>query len=119
MARVTDYELAGKNLKLTMSVATVMQIKNKFGSLETMGEKMSGEDSADNLDNAVWLLAVLSSAGAAYVKLTAGEETDGWSYEELKMLIGLDDLQEIMSVLADAMSGSKQQTVEVEETKNM
>ena len=118
MARVTDYELAGKNLKLTMSVAVVMQIKNKFGSLEAMGEKMSGEDSADNLDNAVWLLAALSSAGAAYVKLTAGEEIDNWTYEELKALIGLDDLEEVMSVLTNVMSGSKEQTVEVEETKN-
>lgn len=118
MARITDYELAGKNLKLTMSVATVMQIKNKFGSLEAMGDMVSGEDSAENLDNAVWLLAALSSAGAAYVKLTTGEDVNGWSYEELKMLIGLDDLSDVMSVIADAMNGSKAQTVEVEE-KNM
>ena len=118
MAKPTDYEFEGKKLKLCLSVSVVMEIKNRFGSLEKMGEKIEEEDSASALDDVTWIFAALSSAGAAYAKLKGEENVENWTYEELIHLVDLQDLEEIMGIVSAAISGSKETTVEAEAGKN-
>ena len=118
MAKPIDYEFEGKKLKLCLSVAVVMEIKDRFGSLEEMGQRIEEEDKASTLDDITWLFAAMCFAGKAYAELTGDDSVDTWTQEQLRTLVDLNELPELMDVVSRAMASGKEQTVEVEAEKN-
>lgn len=115
MDRNTFVTLAGREYPLNFSTGASIEIKKKFGSVEEMGNKMMGGDVAEALETLTWLLEILLHQGAAYHKLVTGKELEVPSTEELQVIVGIDNVNELTGAVLNALQGGARREVEVEE----
>ena len=73
----------------------------------------------DMLDEFVWLLSILIAEGAAYERIVNGNDSvQPLSYEDLEVVLGLSDIQDLQADIMCAVSAGRKTTIEVEPEKN-
>lgn len=119
MGRLKEIEIAGKKFPINFSTKAAKAVDEKFGGIENMGEIFSTETVAGMMENLVWLLHLLIEQGIAYKQLIEGEEIQGYTQDELEILIGVSDIHRMKSDLLNAVGIGMKPEVEVEtEEKN-
>lgn len=113
-----------KDFPLCYTVEAQTKIAAKAGRLEDLKVLFEKDDSAETVENIVWVLAILMEAAANREKVKCkmlGEDYKGGeppSYDELRMLLGVTELEkETIEEIFSAMRKGSQTTVEVKEEK--
>lgn len=134
MKRTVYLNLAGKNYPLNFSLGACKVITKELGSLEKMEEALSEGLDSDTIDKIILILQVLIAQGCAYKNLfeiDAGIPVDvenpalneegrfkALSKEEIEMLIGFDDIDNIVQAIGACVGTSTEQEVEAKAPKN-
>lgn len=113
-----------KDLPLCYTVEAQTKIAAKAGRLEDLKDLFEKENSAETVENIIWVLAILMEAAVNREKVKCkmlGEDYKGGeppSYDELRLLIEVKELgKETIKEIFAAMSNGSQTTVEVKEEK--
>ena len=113
MKRILDFEVAGKVYPHNFSVKVARKVDEDFGGLENLGDVMDG-GVGKGLFTVCALLHEMMEQGAAYKRLTEGEEIEIPSMDDLETLIGMQDASEMVTVIMQAAGFGSKATVEVE-----
>lgn len=116
MKRIYEVDLGGRICPLNFSTKAAKAVDEKFGGLENLGEVFSGNAGvAGIMENVVWLVAIMVEQGAAYKKIVDGEDIQVFSFEDLEVIIGLQDLPILQVNIMNAVGIGMQPEVEIEE----
>lgn len=118
MSRITTIDIAGKTYPLNFSVYAAKKIGEHFGGLENVGTALSSGAPEEVLTKVVWLLALLIEQGAAYLRIAEGQDAPTITADDLEVVLGIFDAQNIRANLLKAMTAGAEQTIEVEQPKN-
>lgn len=115
MSRITEIALAGKSYPLNFSTKAVRLLEQRFGDLDGMLTTMqSGKSAHELLDDVNYMLWVLIDQGVRYRRIVDGLELPGLTLEEIEVIVGIDDLQLLMTQLPASMVAGVAPTVELE-----
>lgn len=118
IGRITPIEIAGQVYYLNFSTRAVKKITQKHGSLDGFMESMQeGAAIDDLLDNFIWLLSVLIDQGAEYMRIVEKEDVPKVGQEELEVIIGPTEFNEIMPTVMRAFGQGAEREVETEPEK--
>lgn len=118
IGRITPIEIAGQEYYLNFSTRAVKEITQKHGSLDGFMESMQeGAAIDDLLDNFIWLLAVLIDQGAEYMRIVEKEAVPKVGQEELEVIIGPTEYNELMPNIMQAFGKGSEREVETEPEK--
>lgn len=117
-------EIAGKRYPIRFSLAAMRAVTEKFGSIDKMGEAMSGGNNAETLEALAWVLGVMIRQGCEYKNLfdtaSAPEKNDPvengkyipLSDECLAVALDVKDLPEMSQKITEAMRVGQSQEIE-------
>lgn len=114
MNRITEIEIAGKRYPLNFSVKAAREFSERYGGLENIDKAFEDKSVNEMLDEVTWMLFLLIEQGAAYKKIVDGEVIDILTIEELEIVVGVPDLENLQVSLLGAMSAGMSREVEVE-----
>lgn len=101
--------IAGEKHLLCFSLRVIQQCTERYGGIDKIGAALDGKDS---LDEAIWLLAVMMKAGAAYADRNAIDNPPPLSADDMLDFCDIGDLADLKgAIVATITNGS---TAEVE-----
>lgn len=119
--RSVNVTIGGEEYKLLLTTRATIEIAEKYGGLDKMGEKMlqSGNE-ADTLKEICWLIAVLANQTIMIFNLRHNDAPKRLvSAEELELITNPADLNELQDGVIEAINkGMKRNVVSEEEGKN-
>lgn len=134
MKKTTYLNLAGKNYPLNFSLGACKVIAKELGGIEKLEELASGGLSAETIDKIIMVLKVLIAQGCAYknlFELDAGIPIDvedpaigadgrfkPLGREEIEMVVGFDDIANIITAINECVSGSAGTEIDTKVPKN-
>ena len=119
MERITYIKIAGKQYPLNFSTRAAKKVAEKYGDITELGAMFQQDKVVDMLDEFVWLLSILIAEGAAYERIVNGNDSvQPLSYEDLEVVLGLSDIQDLQADIMCAVSAGRKTTIEVEPEKN-
>lgn len=125
MDRTVYIKIAGKEYPMRFSLGASKALCEKFGSLNAMAGKISG-DKAEDFEAIVWIVALLIRQGCAYKNIFEPEVPapenapvkDGKyiaiSQEDLEVALEVKDLKEILEKVFATMGKGQKETIEAE-----
>lgn len=125
MDRTVYINIAGKEYPMRFSLGASKALCEKFGSLNAMAGKISG-DKAEDFEAIAWIVALLIKQGCAYKNLFESEipapesapVKDGKyiaiSQEDLEIALEVKNLKEILEKIFATMGKGQKETIEVE-----
>lgn len=124
MRPMTYIEIAGKRYPLRFSLAAMRAVTEKFGSIDELGNVMSGKDNEKTLESIAWVLGIMIRQGCEYKNLFDSTCTpekndpvkDGkyipLSDEYLAVAMDVTDLPEMSKKITEAMKIGQSQEIE-------
>ena len=107
----------GEEHLLCYSVNAMLAVQEHFADGD-LGAALFDGSVVENFENALWMISVLMRAGAEYAALRGLENKKPLSEEELRVLVGPDDLGELIGAIADTISAGSKRNIELESSKN-
>lgn len=105
----------GKEYLLCFSTRVIMALQ-KQGDIESVLNKIVEENDIQGLFN---VLSLMIDAGARYAKLEGIQNPEPISFDDLVDSVGLDDYNELLTSISDAIDSGTQTTVEVANEKKI
>ena len=119
MERITEFEIGGRSFPLNFSVRAAELFAERYGDVSEIGKAFEGENTAKMLSEFTWILFVLIEQGCAYKNLVENENLDAPTFDDLKVIVGLQDLLARRDELMRAIVSGMETTVEAEvDSKN-
>lgn len=114
MNRITYLELAGKSYPLNFSLKAAKFAIEKFGGLENIGSALAQGASLEALDSVLDLAHVLITEGAEYEEIVESKQANRITREQLETVVGLTDIEALVSAILSTVSTSSTTTVATE-----
>lgn len=120
MIETTEFEdevkvtLDGEDYPMIMTTYAAKQIVKKFGGLESLGEKITGDEGnqEEMFDNVCWLVALLVNQPILrYNRKHRNAEKALFEADDIAMLTDLDELTPIMGKVGKAISRGSERNV--------
>lgn len=115
MNRLREIEIAGKTYPLNFSIRAAREIGERCGGIENIGAYMGGKKLDEQSVEALWMLCRLMENGAAYKRLTVGEEIILPDFETLEILI---DTETVIEKVLECITTGSESEIKVEHAKN-
>lgn len=113
MNRISYITVAGKPYPLHFSVAAAEAVTERYGGIGNVAQSIADGDEGKKLCEVIWLLSVLLSQGAQYMRIVEDADVRSWTEADLKVVFGIGDLPTLQRELLTAMTTGMAQTVEV------
>lgn len=112
--------LGGKEYPLLLSTRAVKEISKKFGGLDKLGESMTTKkDSAESLDDAIWLITLLVNQPILiYNRSHIGEEKPLLTIEDVELMTTPADLSDAHDAIQIALARGMSRSITSEKSKN-
>lgn len=134
MKKAVYLNLAGKNYPLNFSLGACKVIAKQLGGIEKLEDLVSEGLNAETIDKIAMILQVLIAQGCAYKNLfeiDAGISVDvenpalgedgrfkPLSKEELEMVVGFDDISNVITAINECIYGSAKTDIDTKTPKN-
>lgn len=111
--------LGGKDYPMLLSTRAVKEISKKFGGLDKLGESMTTKDSAEALDDAIWLITLLVNQPILiYNRSHVGEEKPLLTTDDVELMTTPADLADAHDAIQIAMARGMSRSIVSEKSKN-
>ena len=114
MKRITEFEIGGRSYPLNFSVKAAELFAERYGDVSEIGKAFEGENTAQMLSEFTWILFVLIEQGCLYKNLVENANLNAPTFDDLKVIIGLQDLFIRRDELMRAIVSGMETTVEAE-----
>lgn len=118
MNRITEIEICGKKLPLNFSIAAARKICEKYTDLVKMVEEIPKLPLAKQLEEVIWILAIMLEQGAKYKEIFEGEEVRAYTQEELEIMMSVTDAVPAFQQLVAAITLGMESEIDVGGEKN-
>ena len=130
MRPMTYMEIAGKRYPMRFSLAAMRAVTEKYGSVDKMGDIMSGGNDVNTLDALAWIAGVLIRQGCEYKNIfetAASPEKDmpvedgkyvPLSDEALAVALDVKDIGELSEKILEAMRVGQKKEINTETSGN-
>lgn len=118
MNRITRIEIAGTEYPLAMTTRGLKSVYERFGNSVDLQAELASKPPMEQLDIALWLLALMMEQGAEYTRIFEGGDTpEPLSEDDLAIRISINDIEVIFEKVIDAINLSMTSEVQVESPK--
>ncbi len=118
MDRLTEIEIGGYSYSLNFSVLAASKIYERFGDIGGMQESMMDGFTEKSIADTLWVLDLLAEQGAAYQKIRNDKAIKPLDTENLPILLGMSEFNEVQAKMLEAVTKGIVSTVEVKPSKN-
>lgn len=116
--RTATVEIAGKSWPVCYSTAVMLACEERYGSANGVFEALSADALGEKMQALFWLTNQMLRAGVSY-ELFLGKPVESPPDEdELRDLLGMDDVLPLQRALVSAIVGDVSREVEAEPPKN-
>lgn len=113
MGKATTIELGGREYELVLTTRAMRELSERFGGMERVGDRISGDLS---LQDFVWIVTLLANQGAARHNLAnAANPIPLLTEEQVELLTCPSDLAEIGPKLVEVL---RRDTNRIVQSKN-
>lgn len=109
-----EITVGGKAYPMNFSIKAAREVTDRFGDIGNLGRAFQGDDMGKQLEDIVWLLALLINQGIARRNLLDGTQERGVKAEDLEVLLDMEDLGRLTDELLAAITAGMAQEVELE-----
>ncbi|MDR1628561.1 MAG: hypothetical protein LBR79_07350 [Oscillospiraceae bacterium] len=118
--RITKIEIGGEKYSLILTTKAVKEIAKKYGSLESVGEKMSSaKNAAEAFSELVWLIVLLANQAILIHNLKNSDKKELLTEEFVELMTTPQDIIKINAVLAKTLTIGVKRNVVGENPKNI
>ena len=116
--RVGTVGIDGKKHMLCFSVRVVRACTERYGSMSGLYDALSSDDSVRALDESLWVLSEMMSAGDKYAKQRELKNEQPLTLDELYDCCDVSDFVNIRSAIVVTISNGRKTNVEAESSPN-
>jgi hypothetical protein len=110
--------LNGKEYELILSTRALKEIAQKYGGLESFGDRILNSDSlTETLDDTVWLITTLINQKIMIDNLTLTDKKPLLTLEEVELLVDLQSLLDNRNAIIGAIASGTNRTILTEDNE--
>lgn len=115
--RTGKFKLKDKEYLLCFSLRAVRACTERYGSVDKIFDALGAESEARQLDEALWLLALMMDCGSRYAKDEGIDNPEPLTVDELYDTADFSDFLGIRDAIVSSISSGNSRNVEAEPDK--
>lgn len=117
--RMTAVQIGGKTYKMLFSLAASKAICKKYGSLDSMGDKVMAGANEESIESVSWMLDLLIEQGRLALHFDGDDSQQKLTQEQIETLLTVGDLADLMVSVRECITRGMKRSIKTEdETDN-
>ncbi len=118
MKRYEIYEVRGRRFALALTLASQMEMEERFGDDVNISEILYGDDRKKIYQNTLAMFEIMANEGADYAEMFEGKQFDRVKSDEMLHFLKLSDINTIREKLTSACLLGWKRDIELEENES-
>ena len=113
--RMTAVQIGGKTYKMLFSLAASKAICKKYGSLDSMGDKVMAGANEESIESVSWMLDLLIEQGRLALHFDGDDSQQKLTQEQIETLLTVGDLADLMASVRECITRGTKRSIKMED----
>ena len=112
---MTAVKIGGKTYKMLFSLAASKAICKKYGSLDSVGDKVMAGANEESIEAVSWMLDLLIEQGRQALRFDGDDSQQKLTQEQIETLLVVGDLPEMMTAVRECITAGTRRAIITDE----